>query len=370
MGRVGIANLPLHIGTTPRWLFRRMVNLSESVVTILINEYGTEEFLRRISDPFWFQAFSNLIGFDWHSSGTTTVTCGVLKLVLTPENHGVAIAGGKGKVSRRTLQELDTLSEKFDFSTSTTENLKYSSRMSAKVDTVAIQDGYTLYHHVIFVTENKKWAVVQQGMNLEKKYARRYHWLSDNLKSFVNEPHTAIVCDYEHYKTLDMTSAKSENCRKTCVDLVNDLNKNSFRIASKTQKTLDHWTDEIKVLTMPVTVNWDLLKKVYDIQPDNYEELLGIKGVGAKTVRALALVSELVYGASPSWKDPVKYSFTVGGKDGVPYPVDKKVMDDTIEILRQCIKDTKISNKDKLVALKNLNFFAKKEKKIYKFIEH
>ena len=364
MKRTGIANLPLHPGRAPRWLFARMVKLSRAIMDVLTIEYGKDEILRRLSDPFWFQALSCVLGFDWHSSGTTTVTCGALKEALNPEEHGIAIAGGKGRVSRKTPDEIENFGEKLALSTSMIENLKYASRMAAKVDNAAIQDGYTLYHHVLIFSEDGKWTIIQQGMNENNHYARRYHWYSENLKSYVNEPHSAIVGDNKESIVLDMTSSESSETRKVCVDIVRDSLKNLKRdwgllTKGNLQTSLEEWKNSmekqrIELLDMPRNINWGLMRKIHEFQPKNYEELLSIRGVGPKTVRALALISDLIYGAKPSWKDPIKYTFAVGGKDGVPFPVDRKVMDESIEILRLGIEEAKIGNDEKLKALRRL----------------
>jgi hypothetical protein len=365
MPKTGIANLPLHGGKAPRWLFKRMVLLSKGIIEVITNEYNNDELLRRISDPFWFQALSCVLGFDWHSSGTTTVTCGTLKEAIKSEDYGISIVGGKGKASRKTLQEIEKIGESFNYSTRKIEELKNSSKMAAKVDNTAIQDGYNLYHHVFIFSENGLWSVIQQGMNLDNNYARRYHWLSENLKSFVYEPHDAILGGYNTEKVLDMTAKNSINSQKISVDLANDNPRHLRRDwAALTkpcnQMTLDDLTLPIKnnysfeYLYLPRSINWNKMKEIYNFQPENYEQLISIQGVGPNTIRALALISELIYGERPSWEDPVKYSFAVGGKDGVPFPVDRKAMDETTDFIRNGVKQAKIGNKEKIKALKRL----------------
>ncbi len=366
MKRTGVANLPLHYGKAPRWLTSRMQKLAKEMATIIINEYGADIFLRRVSDPFWFQALGCVLGYDWHSSGVTTVLTAVLKSAINPIELGLTVCGGKGTTSRKTPEEIDSLGEKYDFSTAKLEDLRYASRMSAKVDTTAVQAGYPLYHHAFFVTEKGTWAVVQQGINTQDKSARRYHWLSENVKDFVVEPHDAVVGNVKRDVALDMTARDSQGCRKTSTDLANEnpkkLKKTLFSIRPVNQKSLQEWvhTDlgqeyAIDSYSLPLSLNWKAVKRAYDIQPRNYEELMSIRGVGPATVRALALVSELVYGEKPSWVDPVKYSFCVGGKDGVPYPVDRKTYDETIQILDNAIKQAKVGSKEKLNAVKRLS---------------
>ena len=369
MPKTGIANLPLHGGKAPKWLFKRMVKLSKGIIDVLILEYGRDEILKRISDPFWFQSLSCVLGFDYHSSGCTTVTCGALKEAIKPEEHGFAIAGGKGKASRNTLKQIEEIGETFSFSDSKIKKLKYSSRMSAKVDNTAIQDGYSLYHHVFIFTEDGLWTVIQQGLDSNTNYARRYHWLCENVKNFVCEPHKGIIGEKSQEKVLNMVSEVSENCQKTSVDLVKEHPRHLRRnweiiIKHKNQTTLEDWnnfpntTNTPECLSMPRSIDWNKMREIYDFQPKNYEELLGMKGVGPKTVRALALISDIIYGDKPSWNDPIKFTFAHGGKDGLPKPVDRKAMDESTEIIKSGIKQARVGNKEKLYALKRLhNFF-------------
>ncbi|MEM2995429.1 MAG: DUF763 domain-containing protein [Candidatus Bathyarchaeia archaeon] len=374
MQRTGVAKLPLHYGKAPKWLVVRMRKLAREIVTIIVDEYGVGEFLRRLSDPFWFQALGCVLGYDWHSSGVTTVVTGVLKQAVTPEEHGVAVCGGKGKVSRQTPLEIGVASEKFGFSTDKVEELRYASKMSAKVDNTAVQAGYQLYHHAFFVAEDGTWAVIQQGMCPQDRTARRYHWLSENTQSFVVEPHKAIVGDVKREIALDMTAKESEGCRKASVDIAKEPPKKVMRLIMSIrpayQKSLQEWMPKtaetkwreypIDVLSMPANINWKTLQEAYEFKPHNYEELLGLKGVGPATVRGLALIADLIYGEKPSWKDPVKYSFAYGGKDGVPHPVDRKAMDESIQILKRAIQEAKIGDKEKLHSLNRLRVLVPK----------
>ncbi len=364
MKRTGIANLPLHGGKAPRWLFDRMVKLAGGITEVLVYEYGQDEFLRRISDPYWFQAFSCVLGFDWHSSGTTTTACGALKVAIDPEEYGLKVAGGKGRTSRRTLAEIDETADLFTLSTSDIEKLKYSSKMSAKIDNNCVQDEYQLYHHSFIFTERGDWVVIQQGMN--DSYARRYHWLSDSVESFVEEPHVGICGDKKEESVLDLTSVDSRYTRDISLDLIRDDPKSLAKyLKPSKQKQLKEFAE----LSMPshhpiLDINlskrdMDILQKAYEIQPESYEELVYIKGMGPKKIRALALISDLVYGTYPSWKDPVKYSFAHGGKDGFPYPVDREVYDTSIQTLADAIEGAKLDNKDRYYAIKRLRDFCK-----------
>jgi len=225
--RTGVARLPLHYGRAPRWLVSRMINLAREMTAVIIDEYGRDTFLRRVSDPYWFQAFGCVLGYDWHSSGVTTVLTGVLKNAVKPEEHGLAVCGGKGKASLKAPREIGQVGETFGFSTDRIERLRYASRMSAKVDNTAIQAGYPLYHHAFFLAEDGDWAVVQQGMSVKDRTARRYHWLSEHVQSFVLEPHDAIVGDAKREVALDMTARDSQDCQRVSTDIVKESPKKS-----------------------------------------------------------------------------------------------------------------------------------------------
>jgi len=370
MFRTGVANLPLHGGKAPAWLTTRMRKLAKEITAIIIDEYGTDTLLTRLSDPYWFQALGCVLGYDWHSSGVTTVVTGILKQALSPEEHGVAVCGGKGKTSRKTPEEISDAAEQFGFSENSINMLTYTSRITAKVDNTAVQAGYQLYHHAFLLTEKRKWAVIQQGMSAEDRTARRYHWLSDNVTSFVVEPHNAIVGDAKREKALNMTAKTSEGARKASVDIAKEPPNRIMRLFEAArplqQKSLKEWLPQgnanqqqgIALLQMPRNINWKRLKQVYEFQPKNYEELLSVKGVGPATVRGLALVAELVYGEKPSWQDPVKYSFAYGGKDGIPYPVHRRAMDESIQLLKQTVQAAKIGDKEKMRSLQRLRRFV------------
>ncbi|MGD6810338.1 MAG: DUF763 domain-containing protein [Candidatus Bathyarchaeia archaeon] len=367
MYRTGVANLPLHGGKAPSWLTGRMRKLAREIASIIIDEQGTAKFLERLSDPYWFQALGCVLAYDWHSSGVTTVVTGVLKNALTPEEHGVAVCGGKGKTSRKTPSDIADVGAKFGFCEQKIQDLTYTSRMTAKVDNTAVQAGYQLYHHAFLVTEEGKWAVIQQGMSNQDRTARRYHWLSDNTPSFVDEPHNTVACNVKRKKALNMTAHTSQESRKASVDLSKEPPKKLYRLLETAQrpknqpslqswlpKPLDPWQQTIDTLNMPRNINWDTLERLYNFQPDNYEELLAVKGVGPATVRGLALVAELIYGDEPCWEDPVKFSFAYGGKDGVPFPVHRQAMDESIQILRHAVEQAKIGETQKLQSLKML----------------
>jgi uncharacterized protein len=344
--RSGFAHLPLHGGKAPRWLFDRMVLLAREVLAHVVAEYGPSEPLRRLSDPFWFQAFGCVLGFDWHSSGVTTTVCGAVKEALRGREHdyGFFAAGGKGATSRKTPGEVTLAADRAAFDP---RPLVYASRTAAKVDSAAVQDGYQLYHHAFFFTPAGEWCVVQQGMSDATRMARRYHWLSDSLRSFVEEPHAAVCCD-ARTEGLNLVAAESGPVRDA-----------SATLAARPDEVLS-------VLTMPrrhhvvpdEDVNSRYLQKIlmrtYERAPENFEVLLGIEGVGAKTLRALALASELMYGHAASVRDPARFAFAHGGKDGHPFPVDRATYDRSIDVLRGALEKGRIDRSVKIRALKRL----------------
>ncbi len=353
MPKTGIATLPLHHGKAPIWLFERMKSLAREISFAIISELGRVEFLRRLSDPYWFQSFGCILGFDWHSSGLTTTATGALKEALRgiEKETGIFIAGGKGATSRKTPEQIQFYSERYGIAP---EPFIYASRLSAKVDNSALQDGYQLYHHVFIFTPEGHWAVIQQGMNPIEKIARRYHWLSETVKDFVNEPHNAICSEKKHRQVLNLVAEESKETRQICTELA----------AQKPERTLKEF-ERIPHLELTsrhdVTVNdidpqrlYMVLLKTYERRPENFEELLGIKGVGPKTLRALSLLSELIYGKPPSFNDPARFSFAHGGKDGTPYPVDQKTYDRTVEIMKKAITASRLGNREKLDTIKRL----------------
>ncbi|MFN3527662.1 MAG: DUF763 domain-containing protein [Candidatus Altarchaeaceae archaeon] len=371
--KTGIVDLPLHYGTTPRWLFERMVNLSKEIARVIIYEFGKDELLRRLSNPFWFQGFACVIGFDWHSSGTTTVACGALKQALDSEEFGVKILGGKGSASKKVPDNIINVANNYNFSDKKISELIKASKLSAKIDNACLQDGFQLYHHVIVITEEGNWSVIQQGMNPENKLARRYHWLGENIKNFVEDAEKQEIISDIKVKPLNLIAKESSETRKCSVDIVKERNfKNLFTNLFSEQKTLYY----VEKFTMPRHHEIYLenyknlmnsekilknLEEAYQRQPKDYEELISIKGIGAESLRALALICDLIYNVKPSWEDPVKYSFAHGGKDGYPYKVNKKYMDKSIEILRTAVENAKINNKEKLNAIRRLYEFLPEE---------
>jgi hypothetical protein len=354
--RTGIAHLPLHYGKAPSWLFQRMKVLSREITLFIIDVYGVEEMLSRLSDPFWFQAFGCALGFDWHSSGLTTTVCGALREGIKgiEKELGFYVAGGKGRTSRKTPQEIEEICNQRSMDGIP---LIYASRMSAKVDSAAVQDGYQIYQHTFFFTQAGQWAVVQQGMNEETRYARRYHWLSQGVKDFVCEPHWAVCCD-QRKEGLNLVALESEKARQAITELSHQ--KPEFLIGEG-RRAIELYLPKEHAIPME-GIHLERLEKIfiqiYDRSPENFEQLLGLQGVGAKSLRALSLISELIYGAKPSFRDPARFSFAHGGKDGHPYPVDRKVYDKTIEVLKGAIDKAKVGDREKVEAIRRLRHFS------------
>jgi len=352
--KTGIAHLPLHYGRVPPWLFDRMVKLAREITIVIVTEFGSEEMLRRLSHPYWFQALGCILGYDWHSSGVTTTLCGALKEGIKglERDLGLFIAGGKGRTSRRTPSEIEVWGDKVSLNPAP---LVYASRMSAKVDSSAVQDGYQLYHHTFLFTPSGSWTVIQQGMNEVTRYARRYHWLGEAVSSFVNEPHSAILSEAKG-QALNLVASESDPARTTIADIATQQKPQDILADLKRLKTLNLPSHHpIGVHDLHPDSLSKILLSTYERQPHGFEELLGLSGVGPKTIRALSLISELVYGVAPSYRDPARYSFAHGGKDGIPYPVDRKTYDQSIELLRKAIRKTKLGIREKNETLNRLH---------------
>jgi hypothetical protein len=367
--RTGLASFPLDYGTCPRWLFERMTRLSRSIVQAIVSEFGAEEFLKRLSDPVWFQSFGSVLAFDWNSSGLTTTTCGALKMGIwgLERDLGLFICGGKGKTSRKTPEQIINWADRLNFSQNLADKLVYSSKISAKVDNTAIQDGFQLYHHTFLFTKKGNWAVVQQGMNEQVGQARRYHWLSENVSDYIEEPHTGISSNIK-VKPLNLTAKQSKKNKEISTELVKDGYRALLSDLKLIKEKQTGQKNLFRTLEMPddtvlpqLTGDLDfgknkylekILFRVHENSPASFEQLLMNEGVGPMTIRALSLVSELIYGAKPSYEDPARYSFAFGGKDGVPFPVNRPVYDKTLDVIEKGIKKAQISFKEKEKALR------------------
>ncbi len=377
----GVATFTLDSGKCPKWLYERMVKLGREMVFVIIDEYGPDEFVRRLADPVWFQSLGTVLAFDWNASGLTTILTAALKEAIRGHERqlGIFICGGKGKTSRKTPDEIKDWGSRLALADTRVNNLIYNSRMAAKVDSALLQDGFQIYHHSFLFSRSGSWAVVQQGMNTANLTARRYHWYSEKITDLVCEPHSGIISQVR-VPALDLTAKESGNTRKVSTELVqgsySGLMKD-IQIIRKHSSSLSQMVslksgeagatflnlENREFRTHPV-LGEDfskskylerILTKVCDQKPQSYEKLLSLEGVGPKTMRALSLVSEVVYGAKPSYEDPARYSFAHGGKDATPYPVDCKTYDDSIEFFGRMVRKTRLTLTEKTKMLSRLN---------------
>jgi uncharacterized protein len=374
--RAGSADLPLHGGQVPRWLAARMTRLGAVMAEGIVHHYGRDELLRRLANPFWFQSFGAVMGMDWHSSGITTSVIGALKRGLAPltKELGVHVCGGRGKHSRQTPQELVAIGERAGFDG---DALARSSRLVAKIDSAAVQDGFDLYLHGFIVTDDGKWVVVQQGMNGARREARRYHWLSEGLTSFLDDPHAAIdgVAQGTIVNLADRRAAAS---RCAQLDLLASLGPNriahEFSLlareeerpceANVAQPMLPHLVmpahHDVRASDVIARRLHGTLAAAAERGPKDFSDLLLTPGVGARTVAALALVAEVVHGAPCRFADPARFSFAHGGKDRHPFPVPIKVYDETIRVLKSAVRNAKLGREEELGALKRLDDQARR----------
>jgi len=368
--RSGSADLPLHGGQVPKWLADRMTRLGTVITEAIVHHYGRDELLRRLAHPFWFQSFGAVMGMDWHSSGITTSVIGALKRGITPlaGELRIHVCGGRGKHSRQTPQELVSIGERVGFDGLA---LAKASRLVAKVDSAAVQDGFDLYLHGFVVTDDGRWVVVQQGMNGERKQARRYHWLSETLRSFVEEPHAAID-GVEQGEIINLTDRRAQASRRTQLDILQSLGPDGIARELRALEGRDEMPGPLTSqpmlphLIMPahheVRPNDVLERRLHgnlaaaaDRGPSDFCELLLIPGIGARTVRALAMVAEIVHGAPYRFTDPARFSFAHGGKDRHPFPVPLRVYDQTIQVLKSAVQKAKLGGAEELSALKRLD---------------
>lgn len=376
----GVATFGLDYGTCPRWLFEKMTKLGREMIEIIVQEYGPDEFIKRLGDPVWFQSLGTILAFDWNASGLTTVLTASLKESIRnrEKDLGLFICGGKGKTSLKTPDQIQQHSEQIGFSQEKSQSLIYNSKMAAKVDSSLVQDNFQLYHHAFFFSKNGAWTVVQQGMNKEKRTARRYHWHSEKVNDLVCEPHSGISSQIK-VPTLDLTAKKSSKNREISTEMVQGnykglmkdvqiLRKHSSQLSQMIK--FRHQGQEATLLNLenkefkshPVdNENFSkskylekILYQICENKPKNYEKLLSLKGVGPKTIRALSLVSEMIYGADASYEDPARYSFAHGGKDGTPYFIDRPTYNKTIEFFGKVIRIIKTAPSEKKKMIERL----------------
>lgn len=347
------ADLPLHYGKVPVWLAERMRSLGGAIVEAIILEHGKSAVLSRLSDPFWFQAFGCVLGMDWHSSGITTSVMGALKGAVNPRSNelGIYIAGGKGKHSRETPNELLRFSDKTGLDGN---ELVRSSRLTAKVDNNTIQDGFQIYMHSFVVTNEGEWAVIQQGMDDSSGMARRYHWHSEKVQSFVETPHSFIYGKNQG-EILNLTDKKAGSAKSGILELVAE--KPSL-VISEVQKLILPSHHDLRAEDVNLKRLGSVLAVAHDKGLRDFESLLLLEGVGPRTVQSLALVSEIIHGTPSRFSDPGRFSFAHGGKDGHPFPVPTTVYDDTIQVLQSAVEKAKLGNSDRVQAIKNLHLVA------------
>jgi uncharacterized protein len=374
--RAGSADLPLHGGFVPRWLADRMTRLGAVMSQAIVHHYGRDELLRRLANPFWFQSFGAVMGMDWHSSGITTSVIGALKRGLAPLRHelGIHICGGRGKHSRQTPQELVSIGDRVGIDGAA---LAKASRLVAKVDSAAVQDGFDLYLHGFIVTDDGKWTVVQQGMNGARKEARRYHWLSGGLTSFVDDPHAAIEGAGQG-QIINLADRRAEHSRAAQLDLLASLgpdkivrefalleaSRGSRPAAAVAEPLLPHLVmpahQEVRSNDVIARRLHGTLAAAADRGPKDFSELLLTPGVGGRTVQALAMVAEVVHGAPYRFTDPARFSLAHGGKDRHPFPVPIKVYDETIRVLKSAVRNAKLGAEEELGALRRLDDQARR----------
>jgi len=373
----GVADLPLHYGHVPPWIYSVMKRMARAIVKLIVHEMGTAKLLERLSNPLWFQALNNAIGMDWDSSGSTTVTTAVLKEVLREEDLGVLAVGGKGRYSRYVPNELGELAERGVIGYGRARELAIVSKLTAKADSALLQDGFTLYHHALFFDENGRWVVVQQGMNLSERLARRYHlaWTKANPLDITIEPHSGVLCERTTVP-LNLTAGESLRSRKVIIDIIKEGATRISKYVALVNAIIKGYKPLVGELPRPIvgslpyyrpvklTKNLlDVLKEAYEVSPRNFQELMLETRVGPETLRALALISELIYREPPPLKDvevysPFKYSFAIGGKDGIPYPIKRELAEEVLKELYEIVKAAELGERDKVRAFRNLSKLA------------
>jgi hypothetical protein len=381
--RTGSANLPLHGGHVPLWLSSRMAALGRVIAEAIVHEYGRDEFLRRLAHPFWFQSFGAVMGMDWHSSGITTSVIGALKRGLSPIQHelGIYVCGGKGAQSRRTPDELLQIGESTGIDAA---SMVRASRLVAKIDSAAVQDGFDLYLHAFFATVDGHWCVVQQGMNEQAREARRYHWQSESLPGFFESPHTAIE-GRNVGAIVNLADARAKRSRLAGLELAQNGPDRTVsvlrRLRGSGSAALSLFPElepagvplppaQLPHLRLPhhheVRASDVMLKRLHgtlaaaaEAGPRDYADLLLTPGVGARTVEALAFVAEVLHGAPSRFSDPARFSLAHGGKDAHPFPVPIKVFDETIRLLKRAVDGAKLGSSEALAAIRRLDAQAR-----------
>ncbi len=349
MNRSGTADLPLHHGKVPAWLYERMTKMAGAIAEAIVSDYGSDDFLRKVSDPFWFQALGSVLGMDWHSSGITTSVMAALKQAINPMSGelGLYVCGGRGTYARRTPSELMEYSQRHGLDG---DSLVRCSRLSAKIDGTAIQDRFQIYLHSFILSGNGKWSVVQQGMNGPAGMARRYHWHSEGMQSFVEEPHTCVVG--ENMGTiLNLTAREARPARRGILSL---MHESPAKLVNEIRHMVLPSHHDINYRDVDLKKLGSVLVVAHELKFRDFEELLLLEGLGPKTLRSLTLVSEVIHGTPSRFRDPATFSFAHGGKDGHPFPVQTSVYDETYRYLRSAIDRAKLGIHDRIKAVRGL----------------
>lgn len=357
MERKGTANLPLHYGKPPEYLFKRMVTLGGTISDLIIQKFGVEKLFDNLSDPFWFHSLSLATGFDWNSSGTTTATLAALKEYYSSMSGDILILGGKGKKMGGISAELSNILDQGILKDSETERIRSTSKQIAKVDQDLLQDSFDLYLHFIVLDRKGNWVIIQQGMNQEIRMARRYHWINRHGIDFFNDGRNGISTQKRMDWALNLSTSESTDNRKLMMEIARDKPDN-YRgdLISGSQRTLDNFAGSSRHLNLDVKVNWKLMRALYEYQPAEFKDLLYFKGVGKSAMRAISYMAELVYGEAPSYSDPVKYSFALGGKDGIPKPVNVDDYDKVTDFYTEVLRDSGNIQYEKV--LRNLSRYS------------
>jgi len=358
MKRAGTADLQLHGGAIPPWLFSRMKSLALPIVKSIILKNGKEDFLARMADPFWFQSFGAVIGMDWNSSGVTTAVMRALKEAVNPASAelGLYICGGKGKESTQTPLELQRIGDKTGMDGLA---LAKSSKLAAKVDNTALQDGFNLYLHSFVLSDSGKWSVIQQGMHKSNGKARRYHWHSADVKSFTNEPHSAI-CGINEGKIINLVDKQAAPTQEAMMEISKE---NPDKILKGLPHLLVSGSCEVRAKDLDLKRLGSMLWLAQEKEQTDFEELLMLKGMGPRALQSLALVSEIIYGTPARFSDPARFSFAHGAKNAKPFPVPTKIYDETIATLSTAVESAKIGDSDKLKSIEKLTKLAHKAEK-------
>jgi len=350
MKRSGTADLPLHGGRVPAWLASRMTLLGTAITEHIILNYGLSEFLTRLSDPFWFQAFGCVMGMDWHSSGITTSVMGALKRGLNSRFYelGISVCGGRGRHSKSTPDELREISNRTGLDG---EQFARTSRLTARVDNNAVADGFQIYLHSFVITKSGEWAVIQQGMNAESHLARRYHWHSANVRDFTSEPHTAIVGQPQG-TILNLVDKRAAQAQSALLSIAKQPVENSLSEIRKLCMPAHH---DVRAEDIDLKRLGAVLAVAHEQELRDFAALLLVEGLGPRTLQSLALVAEVIHGAPSRFSDPARFSFAHGGKDGHPFPVPLKTYDETLDVLRRSLSAARLQRTEKIEGFRRLD---------------